>query len=81
MYILFIYIIHIYIYTHNNNNVAVNVEVHVSFQICIFVFSGKLNDYRAPEYINKIKESIEDPLIKNRIRMSLVYIAHSIKLK
>ena len=35
----------------------------------VFVFSGKLNDYRAPDYISKIKEAIEDPIIKDRIKM------------
>lgn len=35
----------------------------------VFVFTGKMDDYRRPDYINSIRDVISEPVLKDRIRM------------
>lgn len=35
----------------------------------IFVFTGKMEDYRNPDYIESLKQIISDPLVENHIRL------------
>lgn len=43
-------------------------EEHPDSDFC-FVFTGKMEDYRNPEYIQKLRAYTEDPAIKNHIKI------------